>query len=696
MSLERDFGPYELKEELGKGGMAKVYLAVQKALQRPVALKLLFSHLAEDDKVVQRFVREARTASELHHENIVQIIDCGRIDDVAFICMEFVEGLDLQKWLKSHGAPPVEIALLMIRDLCRGLEHAHSRRITHRDIKPANIMLTPDGVIKIMDFGLARTGGEASEALTLVGAVLGTPAYMSPEQASGEKVDERSDIFSAGVVAYELLGGRRPFDGDSYAKVLSAVLTADPTDIQRINPLVTDEVARILRGMLTKDAARRTQTIMQVRQELEAVIHEMGLLRSREMLRDYTLDPQATAQKWHTKRLSRHLDQGKYFEAMGQARIEDALSEYRRALFLDPENEAAREHIRSLEHERDHSVALEAAASASAAAAAAAAAGAAAPAAAAKGGSTNRGVLMGVLGTVVVLALGFGAMKLFGPQSPAAPAATDSTAVAGTPADSAALAAAPVAAAVPAATTTDTMAAGATVCSLYVSVTPRADQVLVNGKPAAGKDVAFAYAFPGGRYKIEAAATGFTTALAAGRGKVGEVKHVTMTLAAVPAVDPAAAAAAAAAQAVPGVPGGNIPLHVEVSPPCDIYLAGVLRAQNATTLDIAMPEGKYEVSFVHPDFVKVRRDVQFKADKPTKPLKVDLTAGEGGISVRGGKAGLKIFVDGRSAGVTTPGVVRGIKPGRRNVELREADGVTVVSAQSVVVGDSPGNQVVQF
>lgn len=202
--------------------------------------------------------------------------------------------------------------------------------------------------------------------------------------------------------------------------------------------------------------------------------------------------------------------------------------------------------------------------------------------------------------------------------------------------------------------------------------------------------------FPGGRYKIEAAATGFTTALAAGRGKVGEVKHVTMTLAAVPAVDPAAAAAAAAAQAVPGVPGGNIPLHVEVSPPCDIYLAGVLRAQNATTLDIAMPEGKYEVSFVHPDFVKVRRDVQFKADKPTKPLKVDLTAGEGGISVRGGKAGLKIFVDGRSAGVTTPGVVRGIKPGRRNVELREADGVTVVSAQSVVVGDSPGNQVVQF
>ncbi|MBI5167857.1 MAG: serine/threonine protein kinase [Candidatus Eisenbacteria bacterium] len=695
MSLERDFGPYELKEELGKGGMAKVYLAVQKALQRPVALKLLFSHLAEDDKVVQRFVREARTASELHHENIVQIIDCGRIDDVAFICMEFVEGLDLQKWLKSHGAPPVEIALLMIRDLCRGLEHAHSRRITHRDIKPANIMLTPEGVIKIMDFGLARTGGEASEALTLVGAVLGTPAYMSPEQASGEKVDERSDIFSAGVVAYELLGGRRPFDGDSYAKVLSAVLTADPTDIQRINPLVTDEVARILRGMLTKDASRRTQTIQQVRQELEAVIHEMGLLRSREMLRDYTLDPQATAQKWHTKRLSRHLDQGKYFEAMGQARIEDALSEYRRALFLDPENEAAREHIRALEHERDHSVALEAAASAAAAAGAAqAAAPATAAPAAAKGGSTNRGVLMGVLGTVVVLALGFGATKLLGPKSPGAPGAADSTAVAGAPADSAAVAA-PVAAAVPAATTTDTMAALATVCSLYVSVSPRADQVLVNGKSAAGKDVAFAYAWPGGRYKIEAVAAGFTTALATGRGKVGEVKHVTMTLAPAPVVDPAAAAAAAA-QATPGVPGGNIPLHVEVTPPCDIYLAGVLRAQNATTLDIAMPEGKYEVAFVHPDFVKVRRDVQFRSDKPTKPLKVDLTAGEGGISVRGGKAGLKIFIDGRSSGVTTPGVVRGIKPGRRNVELRESDGVTVVSAQSVVVGNSPGNQVVQF
>ncbi|MFN8587431.1 MAG: serine/threonine-protein kinase [Candidatus Eisenbacteria bacterium] len=688
MSLDRDFGPYELKEELGKGGMAKVYLAMQKTLQRPVALKVLFSHLAEDEKVVQRFVREARTASELHHENIVQVIDCGRHDNVAFIAMEFVEGMDLQKWLKANGAPPLEIALLMIRDLCRGLEHAHARRITHRDIKPANVMLTPEGVIKIMDFGLARTGGEASEALTLVGAVLGTPAYMSPEQASGEKVDERSDIFSAGVVAYELLGGRRPFDGDSYAKVLSAVLTAEPADIQRINPLVPEEVARILRGMLQKDAARRTQTMTQVRTELEAVIHEMGLLRAREMMRDYTLDPQATAQKWHTKRLSRHLDQGKYFEAMGQARIEDALAEYRRALFLDPENEAAREHIRQLENERDHSIALESAAAAKAAAAVPAAAPAKTG-----GGGTSRGIVMGAVGAVAVIAVVFGGMKLMGGKGAPATAPADSLAAV---TDSAALAPAAAAATAAVVTTTDTSGA-ATVCSLYVSVTPRADQVLVNGKPAKGKETEFAYAIPAGKYKIEASATGFTTALANGRGKAGDIRHVVLTLAAAPpGSTPAVPLVPATTAAGTSAELASIPLHIEVTPPCDIYVDHVLRASAATSADVAMPPGKFEVSFQHPDYATVRREIQFKVDKPLKPLKVDLGAGEGGISVRGGKAGLKIFVDGRSSGVTTPGVVRGIKPGRRTIELRESDGVTVVRSQSVVVGDSPSNQVVQF
>src|SRR5690348_15129630 len=291
MAMNKDFGGFELKEKIGSGGMASVYLAVQKSLQRPVVLKILYPHLAEDEKLVQRFEREARAAAMMRHENIIQVIDCGRYEDVAYIAMEFVEGMDLKKWLETHGNPPIEMAMLMMRDLCRGLEHAHGHRIVHRDIKPANIMLTPDGTIKLMDFGLARSGSETSTQMTMVGSVLGTPAYMSPEQATGEVVDERSDIFSAGVVAYELLGGQRPFSGDSYSTVLRSILTVEPPDVTHFNPLAPDDVAQIVRGMLQKDVSKRYPTIAQVRQELEAVIEQLGLLRGKDLLREYALNP---------------------------------------------------------------------------------------------------------------------------------------------------------------------------------------------------------------------------------------------------------------------------------------------------------------------------------------------------------------------------------------------------------------------
>jgi len=352
MALNKDFGAFELKEKIGSGGMASVYLAVQKSLNRRVVLKILYPHLAEDEKLVWRFEREARAAAMMRHENIIQVIDCGRHDDVAYICMEFVEGLDLQKWLAAHGTPPIEMALLMIRDLCRGLEHAHGHRIIHRDIKPANIMLTPDGTIKIMDFGLARSGSESSTQVTMVGSVLGTPAYMSPEQAAGEVVDERSDIFSAGVLAFELLGGARPFSGDSYSSVLRSILTVQAPDVTSFNPLVPDDVATIVRNMLQKDAAKRYATIAQVRQDLESVIEQLGLLRSRDLLRDYAVGPQDVTDMWRRKRLARHMDQGVFFENMGLGKIDDALLEFRRVLYLDPNNAAARDHVKKLETER--------------------------------------------------------------------------------------------------------------------------------------------------------------------------------------------------------------------------------------------------------------------------------------------------------------------------------------------------------
>jgi hypothetical protein len=289
----------------------------------------------------------------MRHENIIQVIDMGRHEDVAFIAMEFVEGMDLQKWLQAHGTPPLEMALLMIRDVCRGLEHAHGNRIIHRDVKPANVMLTPDGMIKLMDFGLARGGSETSTQMTMVGSVLGTPAYMSPEQATGEVVDARSDVFSTGVVAYELLGGTRPFAGDSYSTVLRSILTVEPPEVTTFNPLVPDEVARIVRGMLQKDAGKRTQTITQVLGDLEDVIEHLGLHRGKDLLREYALQPEAVVAMWRRRHLSRHLDQGLYFENMGLGKIDDALKEFRRVLHLDPDNAVAKDHVGKLERERE-------------------------------------------------------------------------------------------------------------------------------------------------------------------------------------------------------------------------------------------------------------------------------------------------------------------------------------------------------
>ncbi|MCC6649684.1 MAG: PEGA domain-containing protein, partial [Candidatus Eisenbacteria bacterium] len=238
------------------------------------------------------------------------------------------------------------------------------------------------------------------------------------------------------------------------------------------------------------------------------------------------------------------------------------------------------------------------------------------------------------------------------------------------------------------------------VCSLYVTVKPRADKVLVNGKPAVGKDAHFSAALPAGKYKVEASAAGFTSALATGKAAGGEVKRIALTLASAPAnvTPPPSTPVPASAPVVPATadPADGIAQGISVVQKSDIYVDHVLRAQGVTQVDVKLPPGKHEVVFENPDFIKVRREFQLKAGKSSKPIRVDLAAGEGGISVRGGKPGLRIFIDDKSTGVTTPGVVRGLKPGRHKIELRDDKGGAVIATQSVIVADSPNNQPVQF
>ncbi|HEY6867234.1 MAG TPA: serine/threonine-protein kinase [Candidatus Eisenbacteria bacterium] len=347
---KKDFGAFELHERIGSGGMASVFLGVQKSLDRKVVLKILYPHLAEDAQLVARFEREARAAALLKHENIVQVIDCGRQEDVPYIAMEFVEGMDLKQWLATWGVPPLEIGLLMLRGIFAGLEHAHQHRIVHRDIKPANIMFTRDGSLKIMDFGLARRESD-SKGLTVVGSVLGTPAYMSPEQATGGEVDERSDIFSAGVMTYELLSGVKPFEGASYSVILNSILTAEPKPVSDVNPLVPADLSEMVKKMIQKDPAHRYQHVTEARSDLENVIEALGLLRQRDLLRQYSQDAKTVGDALREKAVTRHFEEGMRLEGLGPASAPEAQLEFKRVLFIDPSHRAAVDHLKKLERE---------------------------------------------------------------------------------------------------------------------------------------------------------------------------------------------------------------------------------------------------------------------------------------------------------------------------------------------------------
>ncbi|HMA17779.1 MAG TPA: serine/threonine-protein kinase, partial [Thermoanaerobaculia bacterium] len=226
-------GPYEIVAPLGAGGMGEVYRARDSRLGREVALKVLPEELSADRDRLARFEQEARSASALNHPNIVTVHDIGRSDSTSFIAMELVDGRTLRELSASGPLPPRRI-LTLATQIAEGLAKAHAAGIVHRDLKPENVMVTKDGFVKILDFGLAKLvepeSGEVSVMPTLAkpethpGVVMGTVAYMSPEQASGEPVDFRSDQFSLGSILYEIASGQRPFQKKTAAETMSAII----------------------------------------------------------------------------------------------------------------------------------------------------------------------------------------------------------------------------------------------------------------------------------------------------------------------------------------------------------------------------------------------------------------------------------------------------------------------------------------
>ena len=276
-------GHYRILELLGTGGMGQVYLADDTRLQRHVALKVLSGELALDPDRRERFEREARAAAALNHPNIVTIHSVEEADGVPFLTLELIDGQTLEQMIPPEGLPLDRVLELAI-PLADAVGAAHQRGITHRDLKPANVMLTRDGRLKVLDFGLAKLKEEArlaaeagmpTAALTSEGRIVGTVAYMSPEQAEGKPVDQRSDVFSLGVVLYEMATGSRPFKGDTHMSILSSIIKDTPTPIAEVRRGLPRELSKIINRCLSKDVEDRYQAAKDLRNDLRALKNEL-------------------------------------------------------------------------------------------------------------------------------------------------------------------------------------------------------------------------------------------------------------------------------------------------------------------------------------------------------------------------------------------------------------------------------------
>jgi serine/threonine-protein kinase len=260
-------GRYRLDAQVGAGGMSTVYRAFDTTLERPVAVKLMHREIASDSDQLERFRREARSVAQLNHPHIVGVIDAGEEDGRPYIVFEYVEGETLKERIRRMGRLPVDEAIAYAIEISRALGAAHARGIVHRDIKPQNVLVDEEGSAKVTDFGIARSLDD--EGLTADGRVLGTTDYVSPEQALGHDVDGQSDIYSLGVVLYEMLTGEVPFHGENQVSVAMKHVREDLPDVQRLRPEVSARLAAVVERMTDKDLANRHPDAESVEADLE-------------------------------------------------------------------------------------------------------------------------------------------------------------------------------------------------------------------------------------------------------------------------------------------------------------------------------------------------------------------------------------------------------------------------------------------
>jgi serine/threonine protein kinase len=374
-------GKYEIIEELGRGAMGVVYKAKDPLIGRLVALKTITSGLAEQPEMLERFYREAQAAGGLAHPNIVTIFDLGEEDKTPFIAMEFLEGISIEKIIEDNHPMPMSQKIGYIVQVSRALDYAHKRGVVHRDIKPANIVVTKDDTIKVVDFGIARL---VDTSRSQTGLLIGTVNYMSPEQVRGERVDGRSDIFSVGVMFYELLSGQRPFSGANFTAVMLAIISQEFKPVSTLVENIPPELDAFFLKILKKDINERYQTMEEALMDLEPVhrkmqveavagmvkhteqlIQEKKLEEARDVLRQAllvdstnrsakTLLDKVNAELKRslvTPKAQEHVSKAK--QLLGEGKIPEAQAEVEAALKLDSVYEPAQDLLKQVQTEAD-------------------------------------------------------------------------------------------------------------------------------------------------------------------------------------------------------------------------------------------------------------------------------------------------------------------------------------------------------
>lgn len=339
-------GRYELLEEIGAGGMATVFRARDTQLRRAVAVKVLHAHLARRREIVVRFLREARAAAKLDHPGVVRVLDVGGReradtpdDEPPFIVLDLIVGTTLDELAKVHAPLLGEIVAAMGILIADALADAHRAGIVHRDIKPSNLLVSSDGRLLLADFGVARLDDDEGSLATRTGALLGTPSFMSPEQASGHRVDRRSDLYSLGATLYQLATGATPYGGNT-AKVIASIATGDRLSVERRNPAVGGELAQLIERTMAVEVAERPQSADELSAGLSQIIGAAGLPSAADIVAQFITAPAQSQLQLRKQVLAATLAEAR--RAQAKREYPRAMALASRAFALDPESEDAR------------------------------------------------------------------------------------------------------------------------------------------------------------------------------------------------------------------------------------------------------------------------------------------------------------------------------------------------------------------